>query len=162
MRLLLALAAVSVLLTCCAPGQDPSSPLVRIASRDYGDDKNNIVVEEITRGPHTSRLKLTYDDLGSSVGSSMFIMRGVYEVSKARGFEYFINLKEWEAEDGARIYVIGFTNQQNADIHKEYGTEYSLTNNYGQPISHMSVSECDLLWGNERTTSNKPDAGDGL
>jgi hypothetical protein len=35
--------------------------------------------------------------------------------SAARGAAYFINLKEWEAEDGAWMYLIGFAPDKDVD-----------------------------------------------
>ena len=52
---------------------------------------------------------------GGSVGSAMFIVRGAYEIAKARGAAHFIKLKEWNAEDGKRMYLIGFASDKNVD-----------------------------------------------
>ena len=37
------------------------------------------------------------------------------DIAKARGAAYFINLKEWEVEGGARMYLIGFSQDKNVD-----------------------------------------------
>lgn len=121
--------------------------LVQIDSRDYGDSKHVMKIAELERNSKTSKLKLTYKKMGSSVGSSMFIMRGFYEVAKARGAEYFINLKEWDDPSGGRIFIGGFTSTKNANIHNEFGKEFSLTNDHGQTRGYMSVSQCNFLWG---------------
>lgn len=88
--------------------------------------------------------------MGGSVGSSMFIMSAFYEVAKSRGMEYFINLKEWEDSEGGRLYIGGFTNTKDADIHKEFGTQYAITNEYGQARGYMSVSQCRMLFEKKR------------
>lgn len=123
--------------------------LIRISSADFGDTNCLMKIEELERNANTSKLKLTYKKMGSSVGSSMFIIRGFYEVAKARGTEYFINLKEWDDVDGGRVYIGGFTNTKDAEIQKEFGSEYALTNDYGQARGYMSVSECRILFEGE-------------
>ncbi len=61
--------------------------LVQIDSRDYGDTKYLMKIVEIERNPKISKLKLTFEKLGPSVGSAMFIARGFYEVAKSRETE---------------------------------------------------------------------------
>ena len=111
-----------------------------------GDTNRLMRIAELERSGNTSTLRLTYKKMGSSVGSSMFIASAFYEVAKARGMEYFINLKEWEDSNGGRLYIAGFTNTKDADIHKEFGTEYALTNEWGEARGYMSVSQCRMLF----------------
>ena len=73
-------------------------------------------------------------------------MRGFYEVAKARGTEYFYNLKEWDDSEGARIYIGGFTNTKDANIQREFGEEFSSTDKEDEPRGYMSVSDCKVLW----------------
>lgn len=134
----------------CSSATTNSPALVVVNSADYGDTNCLMKVVELERHAKTSKLKLTYKKMGSSVGSSMFIMRGFYEVAKARGTEYFINLKEWDDRDGGRLYIGGFTNRKNPDIQDEFGEDFSSTNKYGQARMPMSVSQCNMLWGNKR------------
>ena len=151
MRATIAFLAVALLTSGCAnEAAKPTSMLVQVSSADYGDTKCMMKIVELERNAKTSRLRLTYKKMGSSVGSSMFIMRGFYEVAKARGAEYFTNLKEWDDPDGGRIFIAGFTDTKNANIHDEFGKEFSLTNDYGQARGYMSVSQCNLLWGRRR------------
>jgi hypothetical protein len=137
---------VAVLVASNAKAATNATDLVQVSSADFGDTNCLMRIVELERNANTSKLKLTYKKMGSSVGSSMFIMRGFYEVAKARGTEYFINLKEWDAPDGGYFYIGGFTNTKDADIHKEFGNEYSLTNDYGQARGYMSVSQCRMLF----------------
>ena len=126
--------------------------LVVVDSADFGDTNTHMRIEEIERNGNTSKLRLTYEMMGSSVGSSMFIMRGFYEVAKSRGTEYFINLKEWDDPNDGYCYIAGFTNTKDADIKKEFGAEYELENKYGQDRGYMSVSDCNMIWGNKTRT----------
>ena len=123
-----------------------SAALVQVNSADFGDTNCLMKIIEIERNANTSKLRLTYKNMGSSVGSSMFIVRGFYEVAKARGAEYFINLKEWDDSAGGRLYIGGFTHTKDADIHKEFGNEYALTNDYGQSRGYMSVTQFSALF----------------
>jgi hypothetical protein len=143
-------AVLAMTLACYAQAATNSMSLVMINSTDYGDTNCMMRIVELERGANTSKLKLTYKKMGSSVGSSMFIMRAFYEVSKARGTEYFINLKEWKDENGDRIYIGGFTNTKDADLKKEFGKEFNYENEYGQKRDFMSVSQLNMLFGLEK------------
>ena len=70
--------------------------------------------EELRRDTKTSTATVKHVS-GASVPSAMFIARGAYDTARARGAAYFINLKEWEAEGGARMYLIGFAPDKNVD-----------------------------------------------
>jgi len=120
--------------------------LVQIDSKDFGDTNSLIKIVEFERNTNTSKLRMTHQKMGSSVGSSMFIMRGFYEVAKARGEEYFINLKEWDDKDGSRIYIAGFTNTKDADLKMEFGAEYDYNNESGQKRGFMSVSQLKMFF----------------
>lgn len=119
--------------------------LVQIDSKDFGDTNSLFKIVEFERNTNISKLRLTKNIMAhqkmGSVGSSMFIMRGLYEIAKARGAEYFINLKEWDEKDGSWIYIVGFTNAQDADLKNEFGTEYDYKDEYGQKRGYMSVSK---------------------
>jgi len=146
MKLSIALSVVGVLVAFHAGAATNTASLIVVKSSDYGDTNCLMQVVELERNANTSRLRLTYKKMGSSVGSSMFIMSAFYEVAKARGMEYFINLKEWEDGKGGRLYIGGFTNKKDADIHKEFGPEYALVNEDEQAIGYMSVSQCQMLF----------------
>ena len=149
MKLKITILCLLVLLFGCSKTAINSTALVEISSADYGDKEYLMKITELERDGNMSTLKLFYMKMGSSVGSSMFIMRGFYEVAKSRGTEYFTNLKEWDDENGDRIYIGGFTNKKNPDIQTEFGKQFSNSNEFGQERIFMSVSQCDLLWGNK-------------
>ena len=136
----------ALLIASSARAATNATVLVQVSSADFGDTNCLMKIEELERNANTSKLRLTYKKMGSSVGSSMFIMQGFYKVAKARGTEYFINLKEWDDPEGGRLYIGGFTNTKDADIHKEFGSQYALTNDYGQARGYMSVSQCSMLF----------------
>jgi hypothetical protein len=76
--------------------------------------------EELRRDEKTSLAKVVHRS-GASVASAMFVVRGFYDVSKARGFKYFVNLKEWDAPEGGRMYLVGFSNDKNVSIPTYFG-----------------------------------------
>jgi hypothetical protein len=122
-----------------------NEPLVRIDLKDYGYTDRMAKAEELERNGNTSKIKVV-QERGSSVGNSMFVMMAVCEVAKARNYEYFTNLKEWNDEDGGRIYIVGFTNKKDADIKKEFGEQYNYENDFGQKRDYMSVSQMKPLF----------------
>lgn len=146
-RILLAVIIVGFGVVSSHAGTDTNAvTLVQIDSKDFGDTNSLIKIVEFERNANTSKLRMTHQKMGSSVGSSMFIMRGFYEVAKARGEEYFINLKEWDDKDGSRIYIAGFTNTKDADLKKEFGAEYDYNNESGQKRGFMSVSQLKMFF----------------
>ena len=99
------------------PAQPPAvAPLIRREVKQANPGGKDLVMtfEELRRDARTSTATVKHVS-GASVPSAMFIARGAYDIAKARGAAYFINLKEWEAEGGARMYLIGFAPDKNVD-----------------------------------------------
>jgi hypothetical protein len=157
MKSIIPIMVVTILIACQAKAMTNSTPLVAIDSSAFGDTNCLMKIVELERNANTSKLRLTYRKMGSSVGSSMFIMRGVYEVAKARGAEYFINLKEWDDQKGGRIYIAGFTNTKDADLKKEFGEEFTYETEYGQKRGYMSVSQLKTFFA-PQTENAEPSA----
>lgn len=109
-----------------------SAGQIAIGSAAAGDTNFRMRIVELERGPKTSLLRVTHEKTGSSVGSSAFILSAFHEIAKARGGACFANRKEWEDAAGARFYVGGFTDNQNADIQDEFGAEFTDGNESGQ------------------------------
>ncbi len=139
MKYIMFILSLSLFLGC-------SNSLIELNSKN----KQNI---EIERNLNTSKFKVTYKQKCGAVESSLFIVRGGYEVAKARGKEYFINLKEW-SENGAIYYIIGFTNNKNINIKDEFGEEYSYITKFKHKRNYMSVSQYNLLWGSAKEKRN--------
>ncbi len=151
MKSLLAIICILAPVVGCSKPTVDSHSLVELNSADYGDTKNFFRIVELERNANTSKFKLTYKKMGSPVGFSMFIARGAYKVAKARGTEYFLFLKEWDDGDGGRIYIIGFTDNENPDIQAEFGEEFSSTLEDGQTARPLlSVSQCALLFEGQK------------
>lgn len=146
MKSIVPIIIVTVLIACHAGAETNSTILVQVDASSFGDTSSLMKIVELERNAKTSKLRLTYKKLGSAVGSSMFIMRGFYEVAKARGTEYFVNLKEWSEEQGSRIFIAGFTNNKDADIKKEFGEEFSSESDHGQKRLLLSTSQFKMVF----------------
>jgi len=95
----------------------------------------NLIISftEVRRDEKVSTAKVVFVS-GASVPSSMFIMRGFYDIARARGASHFIKLNQWEAKDGSTMYLVGFTNSDNVNAMKYF--------NLSKPINEkfMAVS----------------------
>ncbi|MEO5358839.1 MAG: hypothetical protein H7843_00160 [Nitrospirota bacterium] len=64
-------------------------------SKRYGNSKMDIVVTEIERRSRTSVLDIKIKSVGSSVGSSFFILCSLRELAKQRGgFRFIVKLED--------------------------------------------------------------------
>ena len=99
--------------------------------------------EEVRRDDKISLAKVTFVS-GASVPASMFIVRGFYDIAKARGATHFIKLREWKAEDDTWMYLVGFSNSKDI-VPKEY---FKLA----EPVeaNFMAVSDFDPLFKGTR------------
>ncbi|PAW73941.1 MAG: hypothetical protein B9S33_22285, partial [Pedosphaera sp. Tous-C6FEB] len=112
------IAALSGAETQASPGAKAVAAvtLIRREVKEKTPDGRDVAMtfEELRRDAKTS-VATVKSVGGGSVGSAMFVVRGAYDIAKARGAAYFINLKEWNAEDGKRMYLIGFAPDKNVD-----------------------------------------------
>lgn len=101
----------------------------------------NLIISfaEVRRDEKVSTARVVFVS-GASVPSSMFIMRGFYEIARARGATHFIKLKEWRAEDGNTMFLVGFANSGNINAMEYF--------NLSEPIDvkFMAVSNLDLMF----------------
>ena len=125
--------------------QDDRQALIVVDSADYSDTEFMMRMVELERNAKTSKLRLTYKKRSSAVGSSMFMMWGLYEVAKARGTEYFICLDGSSDRQNETVFIAGFTNTKDADIQEIFGELYSHTEIDGQKRKYWSVSEWEFF-----------------
>jgi hypothetical protein len=139
--------------------------LVQIEMKDKDGAGILMKATELERGDKTSKLKIIRKKRVGSVGGSMFVVQACYEIAKARQCEYFANLKEWDDEDGGRLYIIGFTNNKDADIKKEFGEQFDYKTEFGQQRKVLSVSQFRPLFeqmssrGKKATAPPSPEPG---
>ena len=75
-------------------------------SKRFGDGKMDIVVREIDRRPRTSVLQIDIKNIGSSVGSSFFLLCSVRSLAMQRGGYRYIAKVEEQPKKGQMI--VGF------------------------------------------------------
>ena len=77
-------------------------------SKRFGETKMDIVVREVERLPRASRLEIDIKAVGSSVGSSFFLLCSVRDLARQRGNFRYIS----KVEDAVkRTMLIGFLKQ---------------------------------------------------
>ena len=130
-------------------GAEERKFLLRIEAKAKGGSDFMMKATEVERGEKTSTVKVIRNKKTNqldSLGSRMFVVRAFYEIAKARKCEYFANLKEWDDEDGSRMYVAGFTNEKDVDIKKEFGDQFDSQNESGEKRKLLSVSQLGPLF----------------
>lgn len=77
-------------------------------SKRFGNAKMDIVITEVERNPRTSVLEIKVNTVGSSVGSSFFIVCSLSDLAKQRGgFRYIVKIEE-QPKRGQML--VGFLN----------------------------------------------------
>lgn len=99
--------------------------------------------QELSRDEKTSTAKVTFKS-GASVPSIMFVVRGFYDIAKARDAGYFIKLKEWKDADGGWMYLVGFSSDRNIDPQRYFGLAEALPK--GDEDNFMVVKDYDLIF----------------
>lgn len=79
------------------------APLFESDSKRFGNPKMDIVVAEVERRPRVSVLEIRIKAIGSSVGSSFFLLCSVRELARERG-----NFRYISKVEGNRRMLIGF------------------------------------------------------
>ena len=85
----LAIVALLTLAQPCSAGNFQSD------SKRFGNSKMDIVISEVERNARTSVLDIKVNIVGSSVGSSFFIVCSLGDLAKQRGgFRYIVKIEE--------------------------------------------------------------------
>jgi len=64
-------------------------------SKRHGNPKMDIVLREVERRQHSSVIEITITSIGSSVGSSFFILCSVRQLAQLRGnYRYIVKLED--------------------------------------------------------------------
>ena len=75
-------------------------------SKRFGNSKMDIILKEIERRPHASVVEIKINSVGSSVGSSFFILCSVRQLARLRGPYRFVVKLEDQPKRGQML--IGF------------------------------------------------------
>jgi hypothetical protein len=119
-------------------GMTEGPALVYLDSRDYGISRN-MTAMEMERGAAVSRIKI----IGGASGDTRFDVRTFCQVAKARGRKYYVLLKAEECGDFSWTYHVGFTDNPAPDIKKEFGAEFSETDESGNKRPVVRVADLD-------------------
>jgi len=103
-----------------------------------------MTLDEVERREKFSIIKVKYIS-GASVPSSMFVVKGCYEIARIRGMKYFINLREWTDEEGYWVYKIGFSETNRVDPKVFFGDDIDDS----KDLEFLSVEDYDVFWGNK-------------
>jgi hypothetical protein len=77
-------------------------------SKRFGNSKMDIVITETDRRPRTSVLDIKVNAIGSSVGSSFFIVCSLRDLARQRGgYRYIVKIEE---RPGRGQMLVGFLN----------------------------------------------------
>ena len=96
------------------------APLVHFDSKALGDPRFDVQITELERTGNISKVRVTHHS-GGPTGTALFTTQGMYEIAKARHAAYFMPLKELPEANGDRIYLIGFSDDKDADPRALFG-----------------------------------------
>jgi hypothetical protein len=136
----------------CLLGANPSAHAqhlhrAEINQPNPGGKDTIIKLEELRRDAKTSEIQVITAS-GASVPSAMFIMRGCYDIARARNAAFFIQLKEWKAPDGSTHFLVGFTNDNKVNPQAHFDLKDPLPQD--DEFTFMAVKELDVLFGDKK------------
>lgn len=100
-------AALFAFLALAAPAGAQAPKLFEAHSAAQGGGKMDISVREIERRPRSSVLAIDIRQIGSSVGSSFFLLCSIHQLAKQRGTDHIVKIEEFPAR---RQMLVGFLN----------------------------------------------------
>lgn len=139
---ILLLAAILLTFPVLSPAQELHRREVNEKAAAGGKDLV-MKLEELRRDAKTSEIKITHTS-GASVPSSLFIMRGCYDIAKARQAAFFIKLKEWTAEDKTTHMLLGFSDDNKVDPQSYFDLKKALP---AGEAEFMAVKDLEAMFG---------------
>ena len=87
---------------------DARGQLFEADSKQFGSSKMDIVLKEVERRPRASVVEIKINSVGSSVGSSFFILCSIRQLAQLRGpYRYIVKLEE---QPKRSQMLVGFLN----------------------------------------------------
>lgn len=113
---------LTFLLAALAAGTGPAhARLFESDSKRFGGGKMDIVVREVERRPRVSLLKIEINRLGSSVGSSFFILCSVRELARQRGFSpYIVKIEDRRGPADLRVGFLASREEDPANLGPDF------------------------------------------
>ena len=112
-------------------------------SKRFGNSKMDIVVKEIDRRERSSVIQINIKAIGSSVGSSFFLLCSIRQLAHQRGnFRFIVKIEE-QPKPGQMI--VGFLREANEDP-AALGTEFKALGKSNQTIDLEEFAPiCDAM-----------------
>lgn len=126
----------------CASSAPASETLFQSDSKRFGNPKMDIVVAEVERRPRVSVLDIRIKAIGSSVGSSFFLLCSVRDLARQRG--NFRHVSKIEKTADGRM-LIGFL-QHAGEPAANLGPEFAAAGGAATEIDlEQFVPICDRM-----------------
>jgi hypothetical protein len=113
------LAAAMGILIVALP--DARGQLFEADSKQFGSSKMDIVLKEVERRPRASAVEIKITSVGSSVGSSFFILCSIRQLAKLRGpYRYIVKLEEQPKRNQMLVGFLGDAEESPASAGSEF------------------------------------------
>jgi hypothetical protein len=134
------IASLILILFFAAPAR---AQLFESDSKRFGNSKMDIVVREIDRRARSSVLQIDIKAIGSSVGSSFFLLCSIRQLARQRGnFRFIVKIEE-QPKPGQMI--VGFLRAANDDP-AALGTEFKALGKNQETIDLEEFAPiCDAM-----------------
>ena len=96
------------------------TPLFESDSKRFGNPKMDIVVAEVERRPRISVLDIRIKAIGSSVGSSFFLLCSIRDLARQRGNFRYISKIETNADGRMLIGFLQHAGEPAANLGQEF------------------------------------------
>jgi hypothetical protein len=100
---------------------DACGQLFEADSKQLGSSKMDIVLKEIERRPRASVVEIKINSVGSSVGSSFFILCSIRQLAKLRGpYRYIVKLEEQPKRNQMLVGFLGHVEESPASAGPDF------------------------------------------
>jgi hypothetical protein len=100
---------------------DARGQLFEADSKRFGSSKMDIVLKEVERRPRASVVEIKINSVGSSVGSSFFILCSIRQLAKLRGpYRYIVKLEEHPKRGQMLVGFLGDAEESPASAGPEF------------------------------------------
>jgi hypothetical protein len=132
--------AIGVALSCVMTGAH--GQLFEADSKRQGSSKMDIVITEVERRPHSSVIDIAITSVGSSVGSSFFLLCSIRQLARLRGdYRYVVKIEE-KPKRGQML--VGFLRNASDSV-AELGPEFAAIDGRAPVIDLDEFAQiCDM------------------
>ncbi|HSE85739.1 MAG TPA: hypothetical protein VLJ79_05925 [Candidatus Binatia bacterium] len=100
---------------------DAHGQLFEADSKQFGSSKMDIVLTEVERRPRASVVEIKINSVGSSVGSSFFILCSIRQLAQLRGsYRYIVKLEEQPKRGQMLVGFLGDAEESPASAGPEF------------------------------------------